>query len=66
VPTVPVVPDLEVLEQRVRQFDAGLPGLPVEQLDLDPRPERLDHGVDAPIAVKRRLEGRRPVDGVVA
>ena len=44
-PTTAVVSDLEVLEDGVGQLDAGPPALAVEQLDLHPRPERLDHGV---------------------
>ena len=46
-----IVPDLEVVEDRVGEFDAGAPAAPVEQFDLHPRPERLDHAVDAPIFV---------------
>jgi hypothetical protein len=41
-----VVEDLEVVfEDRVRELDAGTPALPVQQLDLHPRPERFDHRV---------------------
>ncbi len=39
-----VVEDLEVLEQRVGQFDAGAPAPPVEQFSLDAPPEGLDDG----------------------
>jgi hypothetical protein len=41
-----VVEDLDVLEDRVRELDAGLPATRVEQLELHPRPERLDHRVE--------------------
>ena len=37
-----VVEDLEVLEDRVRQLDSGLPLLPVKEFDLHPAPERFD------------------------
>ena len=40
-----VVEALDVLEDRVRQFDAGVPPLPVEQLDLHAAPERFGDGV---------------------
>ncbi len=40
-----VVEDLEVLEDRVGEFDTGLPPFPVQQFDLHPGPERFDHGV---------------------
>ncbi len=61
VPAPAVVPDLEVLEHRVRQLDPGPPPLPVEQLDLHPRAERLDHGVVEAVrdaAHRRRQPGR--------
>ena len=46
VPALTVVEDLEVVfEDRVRELDAGTPALPVQQLDLHPRPERFDHRV---------------------
>ncbi|WP_456585399.1 hypothetical protein [Blastococcus sp. SYSU DS0973] len=47
---LPVVPDLEVLEDRVGQFDAGLPAPAVEELDLHPGPEELDHRVVVAVA----------------
>jgi hypothetical protein len=52
----PVVPDFEVVEHRVGQLDPGFPLLSVEQLDLHPRPERLDHRVvvAVPDAAHRR------------
>jgi hypothetical protein len=40
-----VVEDLEVLEDRIRQLDSGPPDPSVEELDLHPAPERLDHRV---------------------
>jgi len=52
VPSAAVVEDLDVLEDRVRELDPGPPSPAVEQFDLHPGPERLDDGVDAPIAVK--------------
>lgn len=45
VPSLAVVPDLEVFEDGVGQLDAGSPALAVEELDLHARPERLDHRV---------------------
>lgn len=40
-----VVEDLQILEQGVGQLDRGLLSLPVEQLGLDPAPERFGHRV---------------------
>src|SRR5216117_4082063 len=40
-----VVEDLQVLKDRVGQLDPGLPAVAVQQLDLHPGPERLDHGI---------------------
>jgi hypothetical protein len=40
-----VVEALDVLEDRVRKLDAGVPALLVEQFGLHPGPERLDDGV---------------------
>jgi hypothetical protein len=40
-----VVPALDVVVDRTGEFDAGLPALAVQQLDLHPRPERLDHRI---------------------
>ena len=34
-----VVKDFEVVEYRVREFDAGLPSLPVEKLGLHSAPK---------------------------
>jgi hypothetical protein len=45
-----VVEDLQVLKDRVGQLDTGSPASPVEQLDLQPRPERLHHGVVVAVA----------------
>ena len=50
VATLAVVPDLEVLEHRVGEFESGVPLLPVQKLDLHSRPERLDHGVVVAVA----------------
>jgi hypothetical protein len=47
VPPAAVVEDLEVFKQGVGQFDAGVPPPPVQQLDLDPAPERLDRASTA-------------------
>src|SRR4051812_24112781 len=44
------VEDLDVLEDRVREFDPRLPAARVEQFDLHPRPERLDHRVVITVA----------------
>jgi hypothetical protein len=35
--------DLQVLEDGIRQLRAGPSAAPVQQLDLQARPERLDH-----------------------
>jgi len=43
VASLPVVPDLQVLEDRVAQLDAGAPALPVEELDRHASPGGLDH-----------------------
>jgi hypothetical protein len=40
-----VVEDLEVFEDRIRELDPCSPDPPVEEFDLHPAPERLDHGV---------------------
>ena len=40
-----VVPDLEVFEDRVGEFEACVPAAPVEQLDLHASPKGLDDGV---------------------
>jgi hypothetical protein len=54
-----VVEDLDVFEDRVRELDPGLPAAGVEQFDLRPRPERLDHRVV--IAVTNRSHrGEQP------
>ena len=45
-----VVEDLEVVEDRVGQFQAGAPSLAVEQLGLHPSPEGLDHRVVVAVA----------------
>lgn len=45
VPAVTVVEDLEVAEDLGGELDPGVPALAVEELDLHPRPERLDHRV---------------------
>jgi len=45
VAALPVVEDLKVLEDGVREFDAGLPSFSVQQFDLHPGPERFDHRV---------------------
>jgi hypothetical protein len=41
VPSLPVMPDLEVVEDRVREVHTGLPSRPVEQFDPHAGPERL-------------------------
>ena len=40
-----VMEDLEVLEDRVRQLHPSPPAPTVQEFDLHPAPERLDHGV---------------------
>jgi len=57
-----VVPDLEVIEDRVGELDAGVPLLAVEQFDLHPGPERLDHGVVVAVtdAAHRREQNGAP------
>ena len=45
VSSLAVVEYLEVFKDGCGELDAGLPALAVEQLDLHPRPERLDHRV---------------------
>ena len=37
--------DLQVLKDRISQLEAGPPAVPVQQLDLHPGPEGLDHGI---------------------
>ena len=44
-PSLPVVEDLQVLEDRVRELHSGVPPLSIQQLDLHPRPEGLDDRV---------------------
>ncbi len=50
VASLSVVEDLKVLEDRIGEFDAGLPSFPVQQFDLHPGPERFDHRVVEAIA----------------
>src|SRR3954452_25314799 len=50
VPAAAVVEDLEVVEHRVGQLDAGVPSMAVEELDLHPGPEGLDDGVVVAVA----------------
>ena len=52
-----VVEDLDVLEDRVRELDSGLPPSAVEKLDLHRGPEALHHSVVQ--AVSDRSEGRQ-------
>ena len=52
-----IVEDLEVLEDRARQLDSGLPPLPIEELDLHPAPEGFDDRVVE--AVTHRAHGRQ-------
>src|SRR5271163_2622357 len=47
-----VVPDLDVVVDRARELDAGLPSFSVQQLDLHAGPERLDHRI-----VERSADG---------
>lgn len=54
-----VEPDLEVVEYRIGELDAGLPLAPVEQLDLHARPEQLDHGVVVAVPTET-IDGTRP------
>lgn len=60
VPSTTVVEHLDVLEERIRELDASLPLLPVQQLDLHPRPERLHHRIVEAIAdgPERRQQSR--------
>lgn len=60
VPSTTVVEHLDVLEDRVRELDARLPRLPVQQLDLHRRPERLHHRIVEAIAdgPERRQQSR--------
>ena len=55
--SLPVVEDLQVLKVRVGELDAGLPPVAVQQFGLHPRPEGLDHGIDAPIGVTDGAHG---------
>jgi hypothetical protein len=50
VPTLAVVEDLEVFEDRVREFDACLPSSTVQQLGLHPTPKRFDDGIVVAVA----------------
>jgi len=45
-----VVEDLDVLEDGVCQLDPGPPAFPVEDLDLESRPEGFDDGVVETVA----------------
>jgi hypothetical protein len=40
-----VVPDLDVVVDCAGELDTSLPSFAVQQLDLHPGPERLDHGI---------------------
>ena len=40
-----IVEHLEVLEESSCEFEARVPTLPVEQLHLNPAPERFHHGI---------------------
>src|SRR5215208_2106804 len=50
VASLPVVEDLQVLNDRVGELDAGGPASLVEDFGLHPAPERFDHRVDAPMS----------------
>jgi hypothetical protein len=45
-----IVEDLAVLEDGIREFDAGPPVSAVEELDLHPAPEGLDDRVVVAVA----------------
>ena len=55
--------DLEVLEDRVREFHASVPSLSVKKLDLEPAPERLDHGVVVAVSDGAHRWHQARVDG---
>jgi hypothetical protein len=60
VASLAVVEDLEILEDRVGEFEAGAPALPAWQFGLHPVPERLHQGVVVAVAVAFRRDGRPP------
>lgn len=45
VPAPGVVEELDVVVDRICELDPGLPAFAVEELDLHPPPERLDHRI---------------------
>ena len=53
---LPVMEDLQVLEDSVGEFYTGPPALPVQQFDLHASPERFHDGIDAP-KVKYWVQG---------
>jgi hypothetical protein len=50
-----VVEAFDVFEHRVRQLDAGVPALPVQQFNLHATPEGLDDGIV--VRVTNRSQG---------
>ena len=58
-----VVEDLQILEDRIREFDACLPTLAIEELNLHSAPERLDHGVVVAISDGTHRWNQARVDG---
>jgi len=59
VATTPVVENLQVLKDRSGELDAGGPLLTVEEFDLHPGPEGLNHGVVVGVT-DGAIEGSRP------
>ncbi len=46
----PIVEDLQVLEDRIRDFNTGLPSRSIEEFDLHGAPGRFDHRVAVAVA----------------
>lgn len=45
-----IVKDLEIFEDRARQFDGCHPALSIQEFHVHAAPERFDHGVVAPMS----------------
>ncbi len=58
-----IVEDLDVLEDRVRELDPGLPLLAVEQLDLDQNDSIIALSRPSPMLPK---EGMRPAERILS
>jgi len=63
VSAAPIVEDLQVLEDRFRQFDSRFPSLSVEKFDLHTAPELLDHRVVVTVAHRAHRRHQSGVNG---